>query len=59
VPVGEGLLCFADFDGACTGARTIVDEYPAHAAAARRVAETCFDSDIVLGRFCDELGLAP
>lgn len=59
LPVGEGLLCFADFDGACTGARTIVDEYPAHAAAARRVAETCFDSDIVLGRFCDELGLAP
>ena len=55
-PLGEGLLAFSSFDEAVDGARRILDEYPVHAGAARRLAETEFDSRLVLPRLLEELG---
>lgn len=52
-PVGEGLLTFRTLDEATTGAAAIADHYEAHARAARSLAETYFDSDLVLDRFLE------
>lgn len=49
LPVGEGLVPFRTPDEAAAGADRIVRNYPAHALAARRIAEEYFDSDKVLG----------
>jgi len=57
LPTGKGLLAFTSLDEACAGARSILDDYAAHAAAARAVAESCFDSDAVLARFLEQCGL--
>jgi hypothetical protein len=57
-PAGEGLLAFTDLDGAVEGARRIAADYEGHSAAARAVAERHFDSDLVLGRLLDELGVS-
>jgi hypothetical protein len=51
--VGEGLLTFTDRDTAVLGAQKILSEYPVHSAAARRLAETCFASDLVLASFLE------
>jgi len=56
-PVGEGLLTFRDLDGAVAAADAIVCDHAAHAAAARALAEERFDSDRVLARFLDEVGV--
>ena len=53
-PVGEGLLAFRTLDEAVAGARRIAADYERHAAAARRLAEEHFDSDMVLPRFLEE-----
>jgi hypothetical protein len=58
IPEGEGVVSFTTFDEARLGAARIAAEYPAHAAAARRIAESLFDSDIVLGRMCDQMGIS-
>jgi hypothetical protein len=58
IPEGEGVVAFATFEEARLGAACIAAEYAAHAAAARRIAETVFDSDIVLGRMCDQMGIS-
>jgi hypothetical protein len=39
------------------GARRIVENYDEESAAARRIAEQHFDSDVVLGRLVDEIGI--
>jgi hypothetical protein len=52
-PVGEGLLTFGTVEGALAGAAAIARDYEAHAQAARSLAETYFDSDLVLGRFLE------
>lgn len=57
LPTGEGLIPFRTLEEAVEGARSLVDEYPAHARAARRIAEERFDSDRVLGRFVEEMGV--
>ena len=57
LPCGEGLVPFRTVDEAAAGARRIVRDYPAHCAAARAVAEKCFDSDEVLSRMLDEVGI--
>jgi hypothetical protein len=57
LPVGEGLLSFRALDEAARGVARIVDDYEAHCAAARALAERYFDSDLVLGRLLDEVGL--
>jgi hypothetical protein len=53
-PVGAGLLTFRTVDEAAAGAEEIVRNHGAHCHAAREIAETYFDSDIVLSRFLDE-----
>lgn len=57
-PAGEGLLTFRTLEEAATGAERIVKDYEAHARAARGLAEAYFDSDKVLGRLVEEVGIA-
>jgi hypothetical protein len=59
LPVGEGIVPFRTLDEAVTGAERIVRGYDAHGRAARRIAEDYFDSDKVLGRFLQEVGVTP
>jgi hypothetical protein len=56
--VGEGLVPFRTLDEAADGAERIVRDYAAHARAARAIAEAYFDSDKVLGRFLEQVGLS-
>jgi len=56
LPVGEGLLAFRDLPGAVEGSKRIDADYATHSRAARRIAETYFDSDIVLPGFLEESG---
>lgn len=55
-PLGEGLLAFSTLEEAVEGVSAILQDYPRHAGAARRIAETHFDARIVLGRLLEELG---
>jgi hypothetical protein len=59
LPVDEGLVPFRTLDEAVAGARAIASDYRGHCEAARAIAESCFDSDLVLGRLIEELGVAP
>jgi hypothetical protein len=58
-PVGLGLVPFRTLDDAVAGAERIAADYPDHCRAARALAEEYFDSDKVLGRLIDEVGIAP
>jgi hypothetical protein len=57
LPTGEGLLAFRTLDEAVQGADRIAADYEAHSEAARAIAEEYFDSDRVLGRLLEEVGL--
>lgn len=57
LPVGDGLLTFADLDGAEEGVRRLVADPIGHAEAARGVARAHLDSDLVLGGLLERLGL--
>jgi hypothetical protein len=57
LPVGEGLIAFRSQDEAVRGAKDIVARYPAHAAAARRIAEEHFAAKVVLARFCEQAAI--
>jgi hypothetical protein len=57
-PVGEGLLAFRTVEQAVEGATRILGDYERHCQAARALAETYFDSDKVLGRLLEEIGVA-
>jgi hypothetical protein len=57
IPAEKGLVAFSTLAEAVDGARAILDDYEAHAMAARAVAEGYFDSDVVLGRFLDDCGI--
>jgi hypothetical protein len=59
LPTGEGLLAYRTLDDAVAGAHALAGDYESHATAARAFAETFFDSDEVLGRMLDEVGVAP
>jgi hypothetical protein len=59
LPTGDGLLVFSTLDEAVTGVRSIRRDYDWHCAAARRLAEKYFDSDVVLGRLINDLGIVP
>jgi hypothetical protein len=59
LPVGEGLIAFRSLDEAAAGAAAIVRDYDRHAAAARDLAESYFDSDRVLAHFVDDVGVSP
>ena len=58
LPVGEGLVTFASLAGARDGAARIDADSDVHRAAARDIAERYFDSDIVLSRLLDEVGIS-
>jgi hypothetical protein len=57
LPTGTGLLTFSTVDEAASGVERIFNDYDLHARAARAVAEECFDSDKVLRRLLDKLGV--
>jgi hypothetical protein len=57
VPTGEGLLAFETVEQAADAARAVARDYPRHASAARRLAETYFDSSNVLGTLIRKLNL--
>jgi hypothetical protein len=57
LPLGEGLLTFSSPREAADGARRILADPLAHAEAARALAERHLDSDLVLGRLLDALGI--
>jgi hypothetical protein len=48
LPTGEGLLSFTTMEEAVAGAQEILSAYDKHSRAARELAETYFDSDLVL-----------
>jgi hypothetical protein len=56
-PAGEGLMPFHTLEQAIDGAGRIARDYEGHCQAARALAETYFDSDKVLGRLIEEVGL--
>jgi hypothetical protein len=55
-PTGEGLLAYTTIEEAAAGVEEILRDYSRHALAARRLAETYFDSDKVLTRLLERLG---
>jgi len=59
LPCGKGLVPFRTLDDAIAGAADIAANYDQHAAAARAIAASHFDSDLVLGRLLEESGVAP
>jgi hypothetical protein len=59
IPVGEGLFAFRTMDEAIAGVEAITRDYEKHCRAARKLAEEYFDSDKVLTRFIEEVGITP
>lgn len=55
LPTGEGLLAFADLDGAVAGAEAICADWERHSRAARAIAEEYFDSGKVLAELLARL----
>jgi len=49
IPTGEGLLSYTNLEEAVAAISEVERDYERHAKAARRIAETHFDSDKVLG----------
>jgi len=56
-PAGEGLLAFRTPEEAVAGAEQITRDYDRHCRAARALAEAYFDSDKVLGRLLEDVGV--
>ncbi|HXR31535.1 MAG TPA: hypothetical protein VN752_10400 [Solirubrobacterales bacterium] len=57
LPLGEGLLTFSSLEEAAAGAERIAADPVGHGEAARALAETHLDSDVVLGRLLAEIGI--
>jgi hypothetical protein len=55
LPLGEGLLGFADSDGALAALDSLESDYERHAAAARAFAEEYLDARVVLGGMLEGL----
>jgi len=56
-PTGEGLVAFQTLDQAVAGAERITRDYEKHSRAARALAEEYFDSNKVLGKLIEEVGI--
>jgi len=56
LPIGDGLLTFTNVDEAARALAEVEQRYEHHAAAARQLARTHFDSDRVLGRLLEIAG---
>jgi hypothetical protein len=59
VASGEGLLTFQTMGEALKAVEDVATNYRRHSAAARALAEREFSSDNVLGRFLEDVGVAP
>jgi hypothetical protein len=57
LPTGEGLFEVANVDEAADAIERVRAEPERHSLAARRIAEEYLDTDVVLRRFLDELGV--
>ncbi|HWC10904.1 MAG TPA: hypothetical protein VG455_06740 [Acidimicrobiales bacterium] len=57
-PSGLGLLAFSDFDEAVEALGAVAAEPVKHGVAGRELAEAYFDSDLVLTRLLEKLGIA-
>lgn len=57
-PLGRGLLAFSTLEEAVAGVEEIAGSYERHCRAAREIAEEYFDSDKVLARLLQTLGVA-
>lgn len=57
VPAAQGLLTFTTLEEAIAGIKAIEADYLAHSQAARDLAETYFNSDIVLTALLEQAGL--
>ena len=57
-PTGEGLLAYSTLEEAVAGVEEITRRPDRHARAARALAEEYFDSDKVLARLLQKLGVA-
>ena len=57
LPAGRGLVPFRTLDAAAAGAADIEQRWDEHSAAAREIAEAHFASEVVLARFCSQIGL--
>lgn len=58
LPTGIGLIGFRTLEEAVYGAQSISANFQEHSRAARALAESHFDSDVVLRRFCVDAGIA-
>jgi hypothetical protein len=56
-PTGAGLLTFTTLEEAAAGVDAINRDYARHCQAARKIAVEYFDSDVVLARLLDRLGV--
>jgi len=56
LPAGEGLLTFNNTEEAAQALKKVASEYPRHAAAARRLAETYFSGVVVVRLLESNLG---
>jgi hypothetical protein len=54
LPCGEGIVPFTTIEEAASAIREVEGNYPRHTAAARSIAEECFDSDKVLTRLIED-----
>jgi hypothetical protein len=57
-PVGDGLVAFRSVDDAVQGVNAIQRDPRRHQQASRALAEKFFDSNTVIGRLLDEVGVA-
>jgi len=57
LPTGEGVLAFSTAEEAAAGLRSLDEDYPRHARAARAIAETRFEARTVIGRMLDDAGM--
>ena len=57
LPTGDGLMTFSTLEEAAGCVEEVFRDYSRHARAARGLAVECFDSDKVLRRLLDKLGV--
>jgi len=57
IPVGDGLLAFDDLAGAAAGITRVESDPEHHRRAAREMAETWFESTLVLTQLLDDAGI--
>jgi hypothetical protein len=58
-PAGEGLIAFSNLEEAARALESVEKDYERHSKAARRLAETHFASEVVIGRLLERLGVSP